>query len=342
MNDLVISNEFVADVKKIIDEAKKATARSINTVMLAAYWNIGKRIVEEEQKGSERAEYGKVLLVSLAKKLTLAYGKGFSKSNLFSMRKFYLEYQIFQTLSGKLSWSHYLLLLGVSNKDARSFYEHECVNSNWSVRDLQRQIDSALYRRLVMSKDPEDRKAVEELATKGLTYDTPNSFIKSPMVLEFLDLPERKRKESTLEKAIVAHIEEFLMEMGRGFMFVGTQQRITVDGVHYYVDMVFYNKQMRSYVLIDLKMGKLKPEHFGKMNFYVNYYKNNINDEYDNAPIGLVLCTEEEAPVAALSVQGIDNNVYATWYSTGLPKYEELQQEVRKVVEEFKKKETIE
>lgn len=253
------------------------------------------------------------------------------------MRLFYINYPKCQTVSGKLSWSHYLLLLGVSNREARSFYEHECINSNWSVRELQRQIDSALFKRLVMSKDEEDLRKVRELAEKGVTYDTPNSFIKSPMVLEFLDLPERKRRESTLEKAIVAHIEEFLLEMGRGFMFVGTQQRITVDGVHYYVDMVFYNKLMRSYVLIDLKMGKLKPEHFGKMNFYVNYYKNEVNDEFDNPPIGLVLCTEEEVSVAALSVQGIDNNVYATWYSTGMPKYEELQQEVRKVVEDYKK-----
>ena len=247
--------------------------------MLQTYWNIGRRIVEEEQNGNYRAEYGSSLLKELSKELTKEYGKGFSRSNLQSMRNLYLNYEKCQTLSGKLSWSHYLLLLGVSDLNARSFYEHECENSNWSVRELERQIDSALYERLLLSKGEVNKQIVLELSQKGVTYQTPDSFIKDPMVVEFIGIPEEKPMlESDLEKALIEHIEDFLLELGRGFMFVGSQQRISIAGMNYYVDMVFYNKILRSYVLIDLKINKLKPENFGQMNMYINYYKNEIND----------------------------------------------------------------
>lgn len=308
--------------------------------MLQTYWNIGRRIVEEEQNGNYRAEYGSSLLKELSKELTKEYGKGFSRSNLQSMRNLYLNYEKCQTLSGKLSWSHYLLLLGVSDLNARSFYEHECENSNWSVRELERQIDSALYERLLLSKGEVNKQIVLELSQKGVTYQTPDSFIKDPMVVEFIGIPEEKPMlESDLEKALIEHIEDFLLELGRGFMFVGSQQRISIAGMNYYVDMVFYNKILRSYVLIDLKINKLKPENFGQMNMYINYYKNEINDEMDQDPIGIILCADKEQEIVDMSIQGLQNNIFAAKYTTVMPNIEVLQNEVRKVVEAFNNKE---
>ena len=234
-----------------------------------------------------------------------------------------------------MSWSHYLLLLGVDDLNARSFYQHECENSNWSVRELDRQIDSGLYERLLLSKGEADKLTVLELANKGVTYQTPDSFIKDPMVLEFVGLPEKPFLESDLEKAIVNHIEEFLLELGRGFMFVGTQQRISIAGMNYYVDMVFYNKILKSYVLIDLKMNKLKPENFGQMNMYINYYKNEVNDDGDQDPIGIILCARKDEALAKMSIQGIENNIYAARYTTVMPDIEMLQAEVQKVVKQY-------
>lgn len=339
METFIISSNLILDIKKIIENSKKHIVRNINTIMLQTYWNIGKRIVEEEQQGNNKAEYGKALIHNLSKELTKTYGKGFSRSNLFSMRKFYLSYQKFQTLSGKLSWSHYLLFLGVSDLNARNFYEHECENSNWSVRELERQINSALYERLLLSKGKVNKKIVLELSKKGITYQTPDSFLKDPMVVEFIGTPEVKPMlESDLEKSLIEHIEDFLLELGRGFMFVGSQQRVSIAGMNYYVDMVFYNKILKAYVLIDLKINKLKPENFGQMNMYINYYKNEINDEMDQEPIGIILCADKEQEIVDMSIQGLQNNIFATKYTTVVPDIEKLQNEVRKVVEEFEKK----
>lgn len=337
MNEL--ANDIISEIKSIIENAKKKIAVSVNNEMVFAYWNIGRTIVEHEQGGEEKAEYGSLLMKELSTELTKSFGKGFSKSNLFSMRRLYIEYPKFQTLSGKLSWSHYLLLLGVSDLNARSFYEHECANSNWSVRELERQIDSSLYERLLLSKGEINKEKVFELAQKGVTYQTPDSFIKDPMVVEFVGIPEEKPMlESDLEKALINHIEDFLLELGRGFMFVGSQQRISIAGMNYYVDMVFYNKILKAYVLIDLKIKKLKPENFGQMNMYVNYYKNEVNDEVDQDPIGIILCADKDQKVAEMSIQGIENNIYAAKYSTVIPDAEVLQAEVRKVVESFDEK----
>ena len=340
MKNEIESANLLIDIKKIIEESKRQVIRNVNTIMLQTYWNIGRRIVEEEQNGNYRAEYGSSLLKELSKELTKEYGKGFSRSNLQSMRNLYLNYEKCQTLSGKLSWSHYLLLLGVSDLNARSFYEHECENSNWSVRELERQIDSALYERLLLSKGEVNKQIVLELSQKGVTYQTPDSFIKDPMVVEFIGIPEEKPMlESDLEKALIEHIEDFLLELGRGFMFVGSQQRISIAGMNYYVDMVFYNKILRSYVLIDLKINKLKPENFGQMNMYINYYKNEINDEMDQDPIGIILCADKEQEIVDMSIQGLQNNIFAAKYTTVMPNIEVLQNEVRKVVEAFNNKE---
>ena len=235
MNYKIANSDLIIDIKKIIEESKSQVVRNVNTIMLQTYWNIGRRIVEEEQNGNYRAEYGSSLLKELSKELTKEYGKGFSRSNLQSMRNLYLNYEKCQTLSGKLSWSHYLLLLAVSDLNARSFYEHECENSNWSVRELERQIDSALYERLLLSKGEVNKQIVLELSQKGVTYQTPDSFIKDPMVVEFIGVPEEKPMlESDLEKALIEHIEDFLLELGKGFMFVGSQQRISIAGMNYH------------------------------------------------------------------------------------------------------------
>lgn len=340
MKKEIISSNLILDIKKIIEYSKKQVVKNVNTIMLQTYWNIGRRIVEEEQNGNLRADYGSSLLKQLSKELINEYGRGFSRSNLQSMRKFYLSYQKSQTLSGKLSWSHYLLLLGVSDLNARSFYQHECENSNWSVRELERQIDSALYERLLLSKGKVNKKTLLELSKKGVTYQTPDSFIKDPMVVDFVGIPESKPiLESDLEKALIEHIEEFLLELGRGFMFVGSQQRISIAGMNYYVDMVFYNKILRAYVLIDLKINKLKPENFGQMNMYINYYKNEINEEMDQNPIGIILCADKEQELVDMSIQGLQNNIFAAKYTTVMPNIEILQNEVRKVVEAFENKE---
>lgn len=223
--DEILNIELYSDLKDIIKQSRSMVTRNVNTIMLKTYWNIGKRIVEEEQNGNFKAEYGSRLLKEISKELTNEFGRGFSRSNLQSMRKFFIEYPKCQTLSGKLSWSHYLLLLAISDKNERAFYEHECENSNWSVRALERQIDSALYQRLLLSKGEVNKEIVLELSQKGITYNTPDSFIKDPMVVEFVCLPEEKPMlESDLEKALIEHIEDFLLELGRGFMFVGSQQ----------------------------------------------------------------------------------------------------------------------
>ena len=331
----IVSTGIIKDIKQIIEESKRTVVKNVNTIMLQTYWSIGKRIVEEEQNGNASSNYGDYVIKNLSRELTKEYGRGFSSTNLKMMRRLYSEYKNGQTLSDRLSWSHYLLLLGVDDLNARSFYQHECENSNWSVRELDRQIDSGLYERLLLSRGEANKLTVLELANKGVTYQTPDSFIKDPMVLEFIGLPEKPFLESDLEKAIVNHIEEFLLELGRGFMFVGTHQRISIAGMNYYVDMVFYNKILKSYVLIDLKMNKLKPENFGQMNMYINYYKNEVNDDGDQDPIGIILCARKDEALAKMSIQGIENNIYAARYTTVMPDIEMLQAEVQKVVKQY-------
>lgn len=334
MINKVLDNGFVNEIKELIDKTKIKIVKDINFEMVLAYWNIGKKIVDEENKHDRDSSYGDFIVDNLSKELGKTYGKGFSRSNLFSMRKLFLTYKKVQTLSGQLSWSHYLKLLQITDDNSRRFYEQECINSNWSVRELHRQIDSSLYERLLLSKGEVNKNAVLELAEKGVSYSSPADVAKDPMVLEFLGVAEEKPKlESDLEKALIDHIEDFLLELGRGFMFVGSQQRISIAGRNYYVDMVFYNKILRCYVLIDLKMRGLEPENFGQMNLYVNYYKKEMNDEGDNDPIGIILCAEKDRVVAEYALDGLENNIYASKYTYVLPNKEELENEVNKLLE---------
>ena len=270
---LTPNSSMILEIRELLETTRKNVAQQVNTQMLTTYWNIGRIIVEYEQQNQLRAEYGKQTIRELSKELTREFGKGFSRSNLQNMRAFYLAYEKCQTVSGKLSWSHYCELLSITDENKRSFYEKEAVNSGWSVRELKRQIDSSLYERLLLSSGDGNKEKVLSLAQKGIEISQPADIIRDPYVFEFLGVPEDKPMlESDLERALVAQIEKFLLELGRGFMFVGTQQRITLNNTHYYVDMVFYNKILRAYVLIELKTKKLTPEAAGQLNMYLNYY----------------------------------------------------------------------
>lgn len=293
---------------------------------------IGRVIVEDELKNN-RGEYGKKQLLAISKNLTNKFGKGFSQSNLYNMKMFYTKYPIFQSVTGKLSWTHYCELLYISDDDKRSFYEKEAINANWSVRELKRQISSSLFERLLLSNGETNKKKVLELALKGNEIAKPEDIVKDPYVFEFLGLPENKpMMESDLEEALVRQIEKFLLELGKGFMFVGTQQRVTFGNTHYYVDMVFYNKILRSYVLIELKTIKLMPEAVGQLNMYLNYYTAEINDENDNPPIGLILCTDKGNVDMQYALGGLSNNIFASKYVTYMPDKEQLIAQVEAVL----------
>ena len=329
---------ILQEIKTILDTARNNVARQVNNELLNTYWNIGRIICEYEQSDSARADYGKQTLRALSKELTKEFGKGFSVSNIQFMRRFYQTYQIQQTASVKLSWSHYCELLSISDTDKRSFYEKEAINSNWSVRELKRQIESSLFERLLLSHGDVNKEQVLALALKGNEISTPADIIRDPYVFEFLGLPEDKPfMESDLERALVQQIEKFLLELGRGFMFVGTQQRVTFANHHYYVDMVFYNKILRSYVLIELKTTKLMPEAVGQLNMYLNYYANEVNDADDNPPIGIILCTDKGNFDVQYALGGLSNQIFASKYVLYMPDKEQLIRQVEAVLEKWHK-----
>ena len=313
----------VSEIRSLLEASRKNVAQQVNQELLSTYWKIGEIVVRCEQNDSIRAAYGEKTLSQLSRALTKELGKGFSRSNVYNMRQFYLSYPIFQTVSGKLSWSHYCELLSISDKEKRSFYEKEAVNSGWSVRELRRQMESSLFERLLLSRGDANKEQVLALAEKGVDYTKPEDIIKDPYVFEFLGLPEEKPfLESDLEAALVRQIEDFLLELGRGFMFVGTQQRVTVNNTHYYVDMVFYNKILHAYVLIELKTTKLTPEAAGQINMYLNYYAAEVNDPEDNPPIGIILCKSKSDKIVELSFRDTSKPMGVATYRTSseLPK----------------------
>ena len=331
----------VHEIGDLLAAARSNVARQVNNELLNTYWNIGRIIAEYEQTVPGRADYGKQTLKELSKALTNEFGKGFSVSNIQFMRRFYQTYQIQQTASVKLSWSHYCELLSISDPNKRSFYEKEAVNSNWSVRELKRQIDSSLFERLLLSHGDANKEQVLALAEKGIEIAEPSDLIRDPYVFEFLGIPEDKPMlESDLERALVQQIERFLLELGRGFMFVGTQQRVTINNTHYYVDMVFYNKILRAYVLIELKTTKLTPEAAGQINMYLNYYASEVNDPDDNPPIGIILCTEKDSITAEYALGGLSNNIFASRYVLYMPNKEQLIAQVEAVLKKRKENES--
>ena len=336
MNKIAEYNDMINEIKEVLQSARKNVAQQVNTELLTTYWNIGRIIVEHEQQSKERAEYGQQTLKELSKVLTKEFGKGFSRANIYNMRLFYLIYKKFQSVTGKLTWTHYCELLSISDPNKRSFYEKEAVNSGWSVREMKRQMATSLYERLLLSEGKSNKETVLALAQRGIELTSPSDIIKDPYVFEFLGIPENKPiMESELEKALVQQIETFLLELGRGFMFVGTQQRVTLNNIHYYVDMVFYNKPLRAYVLIELKTVKLLPEAVGQLNMYLNYYAAEVNDPDDNPPIGIILCTDKTNVEAEYALGGLSNNIFASCYTYVIPNKEELIAQVEAVLKEW-------
>ncbi len=326
-------NKLIESIKEIIHNARRSVARNVNHELIAAYWNIGKAIADNEKVNNVDTTSSRQIILELSNRLTTEIGKGFSRSNLFNMRKFYLEYPDVQTLSGHVTWSHLCELLIIEDVQKRGFYEKETINSSWSVRELKRQIDSSLYERLLLSKGKANKEQVIELSKKGQQIAKPEDIVKSPYVFEFLGVPEHKPiLERQLEKKLIRHIEDFLLELGRGFMFVGSQQRITINNNHFYVDMVFYNKILRSYILIELKTTKLKINDAGQLNTYLNYYKTEINDKGDNPPVGIILCAEKDEVAAEYILGGMENNVFASKFTYVLPDKEELIRELERVI----------
>ena len=302
----------------------------MNTEMLNLYWNIGKAIMDIQQ-GDERANYGDYVLEKLSEKLTAEFGKGFSKRNLERMRKFYIYFPIATTLSSQLSWSHYLELLKIEEEPKRNFYMHECINSRWSVRELQRQRASLLYERLLLSTD---KKSVLELAENGQLLRNSKDLVKDPFVLEFLDIKENTRYlESDLEKNILEHLKEFLLELGKGFSYVGNQVRLTLEEDHFYPDLVFYNRLLKCFVIIDLKIGKVTHQDIGQMQMYVHYYDREIKQEEENSTVGILLSTTKNETVVKYTLPEDNKNIFSTTYQLHLP----TEQELITAVEEEKK-----
>lgn len=331
----VILDHVLTAIKEIIAKSRKKVKQKVNYELLDAYWQIGQIIAKGEENESITARQ---LILDLSKKLTQQLGRGFSRSNLFNMRAFYQKYSSVQTLSGHLSWSHLCELLLIEDDEKRKFYEKEADNSKWSVRELKRQIDSSLFERLLLSKGKFNKEEVYRLSQEGQVIEKANDIIREPYVLEFLGIPENKPLlEKDLEKRLIRHIEDFLLELGRGFMFVGSQQRITLGNKHHYVDMVFYNKTLRAFILIDLKMTKLRPENIGQMNAYLNYYKTEINEEIDADPIGIILCAEKNEIVAEYALGGLTNQIFTSKYVYYLPNKNELINQVERALKEYKK-----
>jgi predicted nuclease of restriction endonuclease-like (RecB) superfamily len=332
-----ISQSLVENIKNILFSARHTITKEINQTILTTYWYIGKEIVEMESRNNIDSTTSRQIILHLSKQLTNEIGKGFSRSNLFNMRRFYLDYESVQSLTGHITWTHISELLIIEDRNKRSFYEKETINVKWSVREMKRQIDSSLYERLLLSKGKNTQEKVLELAKKGQEIAKPEDIIKDPYVFEFLGIPENKPLlEKDLEGKLIRHIEDFLLELGKGFMFVGSQQRITINNTHYYVDMVFYNKILKSYILIELKTTKLNIADGGQLNTYLNYYKTEVNDQDDNPPIGIILCAEKDEITAEYILGGFENNLYASKYTFVMPNKEALIEEVKQVVNSLK------
>lgn len=315
---------FYENILNILKSSREKVLKTVNVTMVKTYFEIGKLILEEEQKGEYRATYGKELLKNLSIRLTKEFGKGFSETNLKQMKTFYDVYKIRQTLSDEfnLSWSHYLILMRISNVEERQFYEIEAFNNNWSLRELRRQLDSALYERLVLSRDKE---SIKELSLKGQIIEKPIDVIKDPYVLEFLGLPEKHEySEHDLESEIINKLEMFLLELGKGFTFVGRQVRFTFDEKHFRVDLVFYNRLLRCFVLIDLKIGEVTHQDLGQMQMYVNYYDRFIKLPEENKTIGIIICREKNDTLVEITLPENNEQIFASRYETILPSKEDI------------------
>jgi len=338
-------------ITNYINSAKSNIVQTIDNEQIKTYWLIGKEIVEEEQKGDKSAKYGDYIIKSLSAKLTDKYGTGFSTRTLIDIRKFYIVYQEvsageeithalraqseLQVFDARLSWTHYRLLTKVSSNEARKFYEIEASENCWSSRELERQISSLLFERLSKSKD---KKGLLELAHKGQEIKKPEDAIKDPLILEFLGIPESHQlTESKLEQALINHLQHFLLELGKGFAFIARQKRLTLEGDHFYADLVFYHVILKCYVIIDLKTQKLTHNDLGQMQLYVNYFDKEVKTDTDNPTLGLVLCTAKNDAVVKYTLGDKNNQIFTSKYQFHLPTEEELKHEIEKEVQHIKK-----
>ena len=340
-----ISKNYINEIKTILKNARQKAYNTINSVMVEAYWKIGRRIVEEEQSGRERAEYGKEILQNLSKELTEEFGKGYSYRTLREIRQFYLMFSDFEkwrTVSAKLTWSHFQKVLRVSNEKARIFYLMEAAENMWSVRTLDRNISTLYYNRIVASID---KKTVEDEMKEKIKSLQTEEFIKNPVVLEFLDLPTNMSyTENELEKALTDDIQKFMMELGKGFAFVERQQYIRTENSDFYIDLVFYNYILKCFIIVELKTEKLTHQDIGQLDMYVRMYDDLKKQENDNPTIGLLLCTETDGTIIKYSVLNDNKNLFASKYVNYLPSEEELINEIerQKILFESKKNNEVE
>ena len=335
MDELAKNSGFekmISDIEALVNTSKNELATSINKVMTVTYWSIGKYIVEFEQDGNAKAEYGKNLLSTISKELTLRLGKGYSRPNLNNMRKFYLKYSNCQTVSDKLSWSHICELIKIDDELERNFYEKECVVENWNVRTLRRQMDSALFLRLASSRDKE---GIFKLAQNGIECQSPEDIVKSTYTLEFLDIPEQEKySENDLEQKIIDNLQKFLLELGKGFTFVKRQYPLTINNVHYHVDLVFYHRILKCFVLIDLKKNSVQHEDIGQMNMYMGYFAIEENMPDDNPPIGIILSKNKDELLVEYATYGMDSNLFVSKYELYLPNRKELEKLVKDILDD--------
>ena len=327
-----LDETFYTSIKELLEQARKRIYRNINSEMVLTYWQIGKMIVEKQGR-EDRAKYGDNLIKELSIKLTNDFGRGFDTTNLRNMRQFYLVFQKRDTVCSELSWSHYRLLMRLDDNNARQFYVKEAITGNWSVRQLEREINTFSYQRYLASHGNHD--VVEDAAKRELPSE-PQSIIKDPYVLDFLGLkPDSAFYEKDLESALITHLNEFLLELGNGFAFVARQKRFDMDGRNFYVDLVLYNYKLKCFVLIDLKRGDLTHQDIGQMQMYVNYYTRELMEPGDNPPIGIVLCADKSDTLVRYTLPLDNKQIYASKYMLYLPKEEELQNEINKQIELF-------
>ncbi|MBQ1873587.1 MAG: DUF1016 family protein [Succinivibrionaceae bacterium] len=328
-------NSLLAHIGEALEYGRKKAVSRINESIVETYWTIGKYIVDFEQAGNEKAEYGSETLKRLSKDLIIRYGNGFGLSNVYRMRQLYTAFPIFATVSQKLSWSHYVELLKIADPLERSFYLKECEQENWGVRELRRQMQSMLFQRLALSKN---KNEVLRLSEQGQVIEKPEDIIKDPYIFEFTGLPQLPvYKEGDLEDALIDNISTFLLELGKGFAFIGRQQRINIGGRIFKVDLVFYHRILKCFVLIDLKRGEVQHEDIGQMNLYLNYYREEMNTEGDTEPIGIVLGAYEDKLMVKYATQNISNQLFVSRYQLYFPDREQLENEICRFLDNKRK-----
>ena len=324
-----LSVDFYNEIRRIVQSARSRVYTAVNTAMVETYWRIGKRIVQEQQQGKERATYGKYLIRNLAAKLTAEFGKGFDPRNLRNMRGFYLAFPKWNAVRTELSWTHYRALIRIDKPMARQWYMQEAINQNWSARALERQISVLYYERLLSSKDPVPVEVEAKEKTNALQVEAKN-YLRDPYIFDFLNLPGQALQESEVEQALIDNLQKFLLELGKGFAFVERQKRITTADQDFYVDLVFYNFKLKCFLLIDLKIGKLVHQDVEQMDTYVRIFDQHLREPEDNPTIGLLLCSEKSEAVARYSVLADSRQLFASKYLPFLPSEEELRAELER------------